>query len=304
MDDRERVRQRFNRAFAHFEIELPVEAMSPGSVWLIVKRGWTIRTRFDIDAGDGREHLDHYSMHRMTNDSHVRWYADGEEEDLPATGWWMTASRCCASGTSAAIVQGSVELHEDAHHRLNRGWGRSPRGGGGRRQARSRHRRRQRRHHPCHRALRRRRQFAEADCLDPFAPGVPLVARIHDEGALRSEVLPRVVESPVELRREATLDFDRPPLPARHLEHQVDFGAGGRSVEPRFHPVRGRPEQVFHYESFPASAGDRMTQHRIPVIEAEQRVDDAAVAYVDLRGLHPGGGRAEPRPGTGPAGPE
>ena len=121
MDDRERLRQRFNRAFAHFEIELPVEAMSPGSVWLIVKRGWAIRTRFDIDAGDGREHLDHYSMLRMTNDSHVRWYADGEEEDLPATGWWMTASRCCASGTSAAIVQGSVELHEDAHHRLNRG---------------------------------------------------------------------------------------------------------------------------------------------------------------------------------------
>ena len=72
MDDRERLRQRFNRKFAHFEIELPVEAMSPGSVWLIVKQGWTIWTRFDIDAEDGREHLDHYSMHRMTNDSHVR----------------------------------------------------------------------------------------------------------------------------------------------------------------------------------------------------------------------------------------
>ena len=86
MDDRERLRQRFNRKFAHFEIELPVEAMSPGSVWLIVKRGWTIWTRFDIDAEDGREHLDHYSMHRMTNDSHVRWYADGEEKTCPRWG--------------------------------------------------------------------------------------------------------------------------------------------------------------------------------------------------------------------------
>ena len=103
MDDRERLRQRFNRAFAHFEIELPVEAMSPGSVWLIVKRGWTIWTRFDIAAEDGREHLDHYSMHRMTNDSHVRWYADGEEEDLPAIGWaYVTPDGATAEEADAA----------------------------------------------------------------------------------------------------------------------------------------------------------------------------------------------------------
>ena len=58
--------------------------MSPGKVWPIVQRGWTIWTRFDVHAEDGREHLDCYSMHRMTNDRHVRWYADGETENLPA----------------------------------------------------------------------------------------------------------------------------------------------------------------------------------------------------------------------------
>lgn len=42
MDDRERQRQRFKRKFTHFEIEVPVEAMSAGSVWLIAKQGWTI----------------------------------------------------------------------------------------------------------------------------------------------------------------------------------------------------------------------------------------------------------------------
>ena len=87
MDDRERLRERFNREFANWEIELPVDALSPGQVWLIVKRGWTIWTRFDIDAEDGREHLDCYSMHRMTNDDHVRWYAGGEEEHLLAMAW-------------------------------------------------------------------------------------------------------------------------------------------------------------------------------------------------------------------------
>ena len=61
--------------------------MSPGKVWLIVQRGWTIWPRFDIDPDNGRKHLDVYSMHRMTSDSHFRWYADGETEDLPAIAW-------------------------------------------------------------------------------------------------------------------------------------------------------------------------------------------------------------------------
>ena len=84
MENREKLRQRFNRRFAHWNIELPVGAMSPGKVWLIVQRGWTIWTRFDVDAEDGRGHLDCYSTHRMTSDSHVRLYVDGETENLPA----------------------------------------------------------------------------------------------------------------------------------------------------------------------------------------------------------------------------
>ena len=58
--------------------------MSPGKVWQIVQRGWTIWTRFDVDTKNGREHLDVYSMHRMTNDRHVGMYANGEQENLPA----------------------------------------------------------------------------------------------------------------------------------------------------------------------------------------------------------------------------
>jgi hypothetical protein len=84
MDHREQLRQRFNRVFAHWTIELPIDAMSPGAVWHIVQRGWTIWTLFDIGAEDGQERLDYYAMHRMTNDRHVRLYANGEEEYLPA----------------------------------------------------------------------------------------------------------------------------------------------------------------------------------------------------------------------------
>ena len=102
MDDREQLRQRFNRTFAHWGIELPADAMSPGKVWLIVQRGWTIWTRVDVHAEDGREHLDCYSMHRMTNDSHVRWFADGETEDLPVIAW------------SHGIPEGATKAEMDA----------------------------------------------------------------------------------------------------------------------------------------------------------------------------------------------
>lgn len=84
MDSRELLRKRFNREFSEWGIEHPLDAMSPGRVWLVVQRGWTIWTRFDIDPEDGRARLDYYAMHRMTDDRHVRLYADGEEEELPA----------------------------------------------------------------------------------------------------------------------------------------------------------------------------------------------------------------------------
>ena len=81
MDVREKLRQRFNRGFEHWEIELPIDAMEPGVVWLILHRGWKIWTRYDVE--DEREYLDYYADHRMTNDRHRRMYVDGDDEGLP-----------------------------------------------------------------------------------------------------------------------------------------------------------------------------------------------------------------------------
>ena len=86
MSDWEQIRQQFNRRFAHWDIELPVSALPPGKVWLIVQKGWTIWSRFYTDTDDGRNHLDYYAAHRLSDDSHCRMYADGEEESLPAIG--------------------------------------------------------------------------------------------------------------------------------------------------------------------------------------------------------------------------
>ena len=103
MDDREQLRLRFNRAFARWGIELPPDAMSPGTVWLIVQQGWTIWTRLDIGAADGRERLDYYAMHRMTSDHHVRLSDDGEEENLPTIGPGYYA-----------IPEGTIEAEQEA----------------------------------------------------------------------------------------------------------------------------------------------------------------------------------------------
>lgn len=83
MNDLEHLRQRFNRHFEHWGIELPTGVMMLGEVWLLVECGWTIWTRFD-QSEDGYKYLDYYAMHRMTNDCHLRLYSDGSEEDLPA----------------------------------------------------------------------------------------------------------------------------------------------------------------------------------------------------------------------------
>ena len=90
MDDWGKLRERLNRSFAHWDIELPIDALKPGVVWLVVQRGWTIWTKFETSTEDGRPHIDYYAMHRMTNDCHVRLYADGDTKSLPTIESWMT----------------------------------------------------------------------------------------------------------------------------------------------------------------------------------------------------------------------
>ncbi|MCY3985571.1 MAG: hypothetical protein OXF23_00800 [Candidatus Dadabacteria bacterium] len=70
----------FNKSFETWGIELPKEAVENQQRGKIVKRGWTIWYLFGRDeAGD---YLDYYASHRMTNDRHVRLYADGSSKVL------------------------------------------------------------------------------------------------------------------------------------------------------------------------------------------------------------------------------
>ena len=80
----DRIESEFNGDFAHWDICLPPEAIASRQAGRIVKNGWTVWFAFGSD--DGAEYLDYYASHRMTNDRHVRLYADGRVEGLEAIG--------------------------------------------------------------------------------------------------------------------------------------------------------------------------------------------------------------------------
>ena len=76
------IEREFNRDFANWDICLPAGATASREAGRIVENGWTVWYAFGSD--EGIEYLDYYASHRMTNDRHVRLYADGRSEGLEA----------------------------------------------------------------------------------------------------------------------------------------------------------------------------------------------------------------------------
>jgi hypothetical protein len=73
--------EQFRRDFSRWAIELPQEAVAQHRRGRINAEGWAIWYLFGVN--ERGEYLDYYAAHRMTDDRHVRIYADGEREDLP-----------------------------------------------------------------------------------------------------------------------------------------------------------------------------------------------------------------------------
>lgn len=76
------ITNRFAKRFAHWDITLPDKRARERSGGHIEKSGWVIQFCFGRD--DKGEFLDYYASHRMTEDEHVRLYADGSTSELPA----------------------------------------------------------------------------------------------------------------------------------------------------------------------------------------------------------------------------
>lgn len=77
-----KIEDQFNDTFSPWNIRLPPEDIAHRRQGKIVEAGWAIWYLFGSDEKD--EYLDYYASHRMTNDRHVRIYANGKRESLLA----------------------------------------------------------------------------------------------------------------------------------------------------------------------------------------------------------------------------
>jgi hypothetical protein len=68
--------------FSFFNIKIPENSIDKRKSGCFEKDGWLIQ--FCFGKRDGKEYMDLYGSHRMTNDRHLRIYEDGSSEDLPA----------------------------------------------------------------------------------------------------------------------------------------------------------------------------------------------------------------------------
>jgi hypothetical protein len=73
---------RFAESFAPWGLGLPEDDVACRRRGSIDAGGWSISYLFGCN--EKGEFLDYYSHHRMTSDSHMRLYADGNVEGLPA----------------------------------------------------------------------------------------------------------------------------------------------------------------------------------------------------------------------------
>jgi len=76
------IAETFANRFAHWNITIPEENLKNREIGYIQEAGWLIQYCFGKD--EQGEYLDYYAAHRMTDDSHVHIYQDGQVEHLPA----------------------------------------------------------------------------------------------------------------------------------------------------------------------------------------------------------------------------
>jgi len=76
------IKAAFDTYFAHWGITLPERALETRASGVLRAAGWHIRYRFGQEGG--RDYLDFYATHRMTNDRHVRIDSDGQVTHLEA----------------------------------------------------------------------------------------------------------------------------------------------------------------------------------------------------------------------------
>ena len=118
---------------------------------------------------------------------------------------------------------------------------------------------------------------------------------LHGEGVIpgkgeqpagRLNILAGRDEAPAGLRLQGALDLDGPALATGKHQQQIDLGAARGAVEKGVGPIGSGGDQVLDHQPLPTGPDNRMAEEHVQVTDAEERMDHAAVAHIDLRRLH------------------
>ena len=76
----ENIKNSFDKSFSNWDIKLPVDNLEKRKRGSIYYKGWIINYCFGIE--NGKNYMDYYAQHRMTDPSHERIYEDGTKKSL------------------------------------------------------------------------------------------------------------------------------------------------------------------------------------------------------------------------------
>jgi hypothetical protein len=102
------IAQVFRDDFLNWGLEIPPESLASRTPGFIQEAGWLIQFAFGSDSRG--EYLDYYASHRMTDDSHVRLYESGRQQQLSSLASFFI--------TSSDPIE--AKRCEAAYHRRNR----------------------------------------------------------------------------------------------------------------------------------------------------------------------------------------
>lgn len=136
----------------------------------------------------------------------------------------------------------------------------------------------------CGSPLEQPERLGKADRLDAAAHRERFVRATDDKAAFGIDILAGVMKAAFQLGRATALDFQRPWLAASgQFEHQIDFRTCGAAVEGSAGSFREIGKDIFDDKSLPACAHAGETEEIFHGPQAEQVVENAAVAQINPR---------------------
>src|ERR1019366_1448823 len=103
-----------------------------------------------------------------------------------------------------------------------------------------------------------RGHFGQTDCLKSLRHRIAFTAGIHEELAIRLQILDGEIKALLGLRRPASFDVESPAAVSRNLQNEIDLRARCGAIEAG-HCTDGRgSNEVLDREAFPTGACNRM----------------------------------------------